>query len=112
MNWFGLYWKTLNATPEPEHFMTLDITASITRHPDMLSAEIGGEAVMMSIEKGAYFGLNPIATRIWDLIEQPQTIAELIAVISEEYDVSDEQCAADVQEFVADMIERGIARLA
>ncbi len=92
--------------------MTLEITTNITRHPDMLSAEIGGEAVMMSIENGAYFGLNPIATRIWDLIEQPKTIAELIQTITDEYDVSAEQAADDVQEFVAEMIERGIAQVA
>jgi len=102
----------LNATPEPEHTMTLEMTAKITRHTDMLSAEIGGEAVMMSIEKGAYFGLNPVATRIWDLIEQPKTIAELIQAITDEYDVSAEQAADDVQEFVAEMIERGIAQVA
>ncbi len=92
--------------------MHLELSQKIIRHTDMLSAEIGGEAVMMSIEKGAYFGLNPIATRIWDLIDQPQSIAELIAVISAEYEVSDEQCATDVQEFVSDMIERGIAQVA
>jgi hypothetical protein len=92
--------------------MPLELSQKVTRHEDMISAEIGGEAVMMSIEKGAYFGLNPIATRIWDLIEKPQSIAGLIAVITEEYDVSEEQCAADVQEFVADMMARGIAQLA
>lgn len=90
--------------------MSLTPDQKITRHPDMLSAEIGGEAVMMSIEKGAYFGLNPIATRIWDLIEQPRSIAELIEVITSEYEVSNEQCAADVQEFTADMITRGLAQ--
>jgi hypothetical protein len=92
--------------------MNLKSTQIISRHPDMLSAEIGGEAVMMSIEKGAYFGLNPVATRIWDLIEQPKTVAELIDVINEEYDVEPAQCEADVQGFVADMIERGIAQAA
>ena len=90
--------------------MTLDLSAKITRHPDILSAEIGGEAVMMSIEKGAYFGLNPVATRIWDLIEQPRTVAELIVSITDEYDVPAEQCQADVQGFVADMIARGLAQ--
>ena len=90
--------------------MSLTLEQKVTRHPDMLSAEIGGEAVMMSIEKGAYFGLNPIATRIWDLIEQPCTVADLIKTISEEYEVTNEQCTADVQEFVADMIKRGLAQ--
>ena len=92
--------------------MNLEPSQNIGRHPDMISAEIGGEAIMMSIEKGAYFGLNPVATRIWDLLEQPKTIAELVQAITDEYDVSVEQAAADVQEFVADMIERGIAQLA
>ena len=92
--------------------MTLQMTAEISRHPDMLSAEIGGEAIMMSIEKGAYFGLNPVATRIWDLIEQPKSLDQLIAVIHDEYEVTPEQCEADVREFTADMIERGLAQLA
>ncbi len=92
--------------------MPLELSQTITRHPDMLSAEIGGEAIMMSIEKGAYFGLNPVATRIWDLIEQPKTMAELIQSITDEYEVSAEQAVDDVHAFVADMIERGIAQLA
>ncbi len=92
--------------------MPLELSQTITRHNDMLSAEIGGEAIMMSIEKGAYFGLNPVATRIWDLIEQPKSIAELIQTITDEYEVSAEQAAEDVQAFVADMIERGIAQVA
>ena len=91
--------------------MSLPLNTVITRHPDMLSAEIGGEAVMMSIEKGAYFGLNPVATRIWDLIEQPKSLSELIAAIFGEYDVSAEQCEADVREFTVDMIERGLAQV-
>lgn len=91
--------------------MSMPLNTVITRHPDMLSAEIGGEAVMMSIEKGAYFGLNPVATRIWDLIEQPKSLAELIAAIFEEYEVTPEQCEADVREFSADMIERGLAQV-
>jgi hypothetical protein len=92
--------------------MTLVSSQKVTRHDDIISAEIGGEAVMMSIEKGAYFGLNPVATRIWDLLAEPKSIAELVQAITDEYEVSPEQGAADVQEFVADMIERGIAQLA
>ncbi len=92
--------------------MNLELSQKISRHCDILSAEIGGEAIMMSIEKGAYFGLNPVATRIWDLLEQPKNIAELIQTITDEYEVSAEQAAEDVQGFVADMLERGIAQLA
>lgn len=91
--------------------MSLPLSTVIVRHPDMLSAEIGGEAVMMSIEKGAYFGLNPVATRIWDLIEQPRSLAELVAAVFDEYDVDAMQCEADVREFSADMLERGLAQV-
>ena len=39
-------------------------------------------------------------------------LTELIAVIFDEYDVSPEQCEADVREFTVDMIERGLAQVA
>jgi hypothetical protein len=39
-------------------------------------------------------------------------LEQLIAVIHDEYEVTPEQCEADVREFTADMIERGLAQVA
>jgi hypothetical protein len=44
---------------------------------DLVTSDLEGE-VVMSIESGNYFGLNPVGSRIWELIEQPVKVAEVV----------------------------------
>jgi hypothetical protein len=90
--------------------MRIVLDQRFERHPNMVSAEIGGEAVMMSIEQGAYFGLNPLATRIWALLATPQTGAEMIEVLLDEYDVSRNVLMIDMQKFMLDMLARDLVQ--
>ena len=77
---------------------------------DILHAPVGSEeAVMMNVTAGRYYGLNAVASRIWELLETPKTIAELCAQICEEFDVDAQTCEAAVLKFVQDLIDNGIA---
>ena len=66
------------------------------------------EAVMMSITAGRYYGLNAVASRIWELLETPKTIAQLCAQICEEFEVDAKTCEAQVLNFVQDLIDNGV----
>lgn len=72
----------------------------ISRHGDWISAKVGDEIVMMSTEHGKYIGLNDVGTRVWELIETPQSVESLIAILLEEFDVTAETCRAEVETFV------------
>ena len=65
---------------------------------------------MVDIEKGSYFSLNPVATRIWELLEQPLTLDSLRDQLLTEYDVSAEECRADVGEHLTQMQTLGLVR--
>ena len=53
-----------------------------------------------------YYGLDPIGASVWKLIQTPKTIAEIRDAILEEYDVTPEQCEADLQALLEDMKEQ------
>ncbi|TQI71968.1 coenzyme PQQ synthesis protein D (PqqD) [Gramella sp. Hel_I_59] len=73
----------------------------------VLSSKIGNEAVLMCMEAESYYGLDPIGSRIWQLlIESPKTIQEVIDVLLQEYDVDQETCSRDVHSFIDEMISR------
>jgi len=78
------------------------------RSDDLLGAEVGDELLMMSVEKGSYFSLNPVATRIWALLEQPRTLDELVASLTQEYDVPPATCSEETATFLAALRERGM----
>ena len=64
--------------------------------------------VMMDIDRGEYFSLNPVATRIWDLLEKPLTEDELCMILIDEYDVEPERCRMEVGELLKDMLRMGL----
>jgi hypothetical protein len=62
-----------------------------------------GEIVMMSVENGEYYGLDEIGSRIWELIEAPVSVDQLINSLMTEFDVNHEECLNDTLEFLEDL---------
>jgi hypothetical protein len=84
----------------------------ISRSPSVVTAEIDGEVVMMSIEQGQYFGLDDIGSDIWKRLDSPCAFADLIDRLVADYDADRENIAADVRALLATMAERDVVRLA
>jgi len=84
------------------------LTNIIYKNSKTISGRIHDELVMMDIDKGKYFALNPVATRIWDLLEKPLTIDELCGILMEEYDVETEQCLKETEELLREMVKLGL----
>lgn len=61
---------------------------TIKRNPDMLSVDMDGETVMMSIENGNYFGINAVGSFIWERLESDQTIKSICNAVSEHFNVA------------------------
>lgn len=76
--------------------------------PEVLFSKIDDEVIIMSIEADSYFGLDPVGSRIWELLEQPATMDELVSQLVQEYDVSEAECRQDAQDFVTEMVARGL----
>ncbi len=82
--------------------MTIDASTCLTmqtwvvRGKDQVSADLKGEAVILNLKSGKYYSLNPVGTRIWELIESPQTIQQLVDAIESEYQVERERLKRDV----------------
>ncbi len=90
---------------------TLTLDTLIRQHPDQIAAEADGEVLMMHIESGNYFGLNEVASFIWNQLDEPRSIAELCAAIQTEFEVDEALCQADAMDFLQGMIDDGLAQV-
>lgn len=87
-------------------------TKHITPKETIIAREIGGEMVLLDLEAGTYFGLNPVGARIWTALgEAPQTQTALTALIAEEFDAEGVVIAEDVAALVADLQANGLVEL-
>jgi hypothetical protein len=83
----------------------------LSRTNDLPSTELDEETVLMSIDAGAYYGLEGAARRIWEKLENPMSFSELVDCLEREYCVSRETCASDLQKFLAEMEREGLLRV-
>lgn len=90
---------------------TLDRHTRVRRIDDVLDTEIDDQTVMMDIDQGSYFGLNPTGTRIWALLAEPIAIGDLCDRLLEEFDVPLEQCERQVVDFLESLIDRGLVQV-
>ena len=67
---------------------------------DLISCDIDGDTVILSIEKGKYYGLNSTSSHIWTLLQSPQSVHDLCKVLTEEFLVPQEKCTREVLSFL------------
>ncbi len=84
---------------------------TVTANRDHLVAELSGETVILHVEKGMYYGLNKLGTRVWSLIQEPRTIDELVQTILSEYEVEPEQAERDLVALVNDLAVNGLVEI-
>jgi Coenzyme PQQ synthesis protein D (PqqD) len=83
----------------------------ITKNKSILSSTLDDEVVMMSSEQGMYYNLDPIGSRIWELLDAPQTLESLCAQLLEEYDIDQATCQQETEEFLLSLTERGLIQM-
>ncbi|HEX6292766.1 MAG TPA: PqqD family peptide modification chaperone [Herpetosiphonaceae bacterium] len=77
--------------------------AIVVATKEQVSSELAGEAVILNLKNGMYYGLDPVGARIWTLIQQPRSVAALFEVILAEYDVDPGRCERDVLALLRDL---------
>lgn len=91
--------------------LPIEPTTLIQRNPALLATNLDGEIVLMSLDRGQYYGLKKTSCRIWELLETPTTLAQLCAQLAQEYQAAPGQIEADVSQFMSQLLERQLIRL-
>jgi hypothetical protein len=78
--------------------------AAFPKRREGVAAQVAdGEAVLLDIESGEYFSLNPVGSRIWELCDGTRSTAEIVSVICGEFDVAEDVATADAREILGEL---------
>ena len=94
-------------SPKSAHFQDVRFSA-IEEH---LYSDLSGEAVILSLQNGKYYGLNPVGVTIWKLLQTPSTIADIQRTVLSEYDVEPEIAAKEIATFLDMMVEEKLIKV-
>ena len=89
----------------------IDPTALITKTRSILASQIDNETVMMDTENGEYYGMNQVGSRIWELLDTPQTLSQLQTTLLLEFEITEKECLNDIELFVGQLLEKRMVRI-
>lgn len=92
-----------------EPALRADSVVAATR--EQLSSEVSGETVILGLRDGVYYGLDPVGTLVWRLLDRPRSVAELRDAVVREYEVEPERCEADLRALLSDLARRGLVEI-
>jgi len=75
---------------------------------DQVSCDLAGEAAILNVKSGVYYGLDPVGARIWNPMQEPRPVAEIQSAITNEYDVEPERCANDLVGLLEKLLAEGL----
>ena len=88
----------------------MDLDTVYARNEQVVSRRIAGELILVPILKSvadlkALYVPNEVAARVYELIDGARTVGDIVDAIVAEFEVTPETAAADVREFVAQLLE-------
>ena len=89
--------------------MNMDSTFMVP--PYVVARTVGADAVILDLESGTYFGLDPVGARMWQLIEAGKSLAGLCDEMNEEYEVSRDVLERDALALVGELADKKLVFL-
>lgn len=78
---------------------------------NVVVSQLDDELVMMSVENSAYYSLDEVGVRAWELLAEPHSISEICDVITREYKVARAQCEQDMLAWLGEMAEEKLVHV-
>ena len=88
--------------------MTLPQNSTFVSAKHQISCDVAGEAVILDMQRGVYFGLNAVGASVWKQLREPKTLEELRSAIVAEYNVEVGRCERDIKDLLAQLLKHGL----
>jgi len=76
--------------------------------PGVLARALGGEVVLLDVTSGRYFGLDPAGKRIWELLAEEGTLADVVSRLEQEFDAGRDVLTVDLLELIGELERNGL----
>ncbi len=75
---------------------------------EVTSKVMDGEAIMINLANGIYYSMDKVGGKVWECIEQEQSLEQIIQAVVTSYDISQEQAKKDIESLAGQLLEENL----
>lgn len=84
------------------------MSRSVQRSGHVLCQDDGDDAVLLDLSGERYYGLNRVGTRVWQLLENPSSLAAIHGALCAEFDAPADRIEHDLLALVDQLQSAGL----
>ena len=92
--------------------VSLSLNSVVRWSDDQLAAAVDDEVVILSVERGSYYGLDDIGSDIWERLAQPIRVDDLCQALTNKYDADSAVIRSDVLQLLERLVSEGLVLVA
>ena len=81
----------------------IDGNTTIRKNLELKTIDVYNEKGIMNEKTKKFFMMNEIGNRVWDLIEKPRKVSDIIKVLISEYKVDYKKCEESIIRFLSNL---------
>lgn len=95
----------------PIETIKIQLNSVVAAAADQVSCDLEGEAAVLNLKTGVYYGLDEIGTSVWRMLNEPRRVDELVDALLGEYEADREECQRDVIALLGELAVRGLVEI-
>ncbi|HEY2525706.1 MAG TPA: PqqD family protein [Candidatus Binataceae bacterium] len=89
----------------------IELNSVVMAVADQVSCDLEGEAAVLNLKTGVYYGLDEVGASVWRMLDGPRRVDELVDALLGEYEVDREECQRDVIALLGELAVRGLVEI-
>jgi Coenzyme PQQ synthesis protein D (PqqD) len=89
----------------------LTLKSIVQRDPEVIASEADQDLIMVSLTTGSYYGISDVAREIWEAIERPKKVSDLVDDLTSNYHIDPCSCEEQTMSFLEALLEEGLLQV-
>lgn len=89
----------------------VSLESIVQRSKDLVYSDLNGEAIILGLKSGKYYGLDETGAFIWEIIQKPARVREIRDLVFERYGVQQDSVETDIIDFIKDLEKEDLVQI-
>jgi hypothetical protein len=89
----------------------IELNSIVVAAADQVSCDLEGDAAILNLKTGVYYGLDDIGASVWRMLNEPRRVDDLVDALLGEYEVDREECQRDLIALLGELAVRGLVEI-
>jgi Coenzyme PQQ synthesis protein D (PqqD) len=87
---------------------TISVHSVVVAAKGGLSRAVEEEVAILNLKNGTYYGLDRVGAYVWNLIQQPRSVAEIHRAMLAKYEIDEARCERELLDLLGELRSEGL----